>query len=292
MASSQTAWDRAVASGHIRYLYKFTFQGKTLTSIVGYCTGREELTVDGVIYKPYPCAHAEIKQDEVDAETTVNVPASRLWIEMTIRNSPKLKLEIFRWRQELDAAVSIFYGNMLSSSLGETTIGLKFGSPIGASNTELITYYTQRYCNHDLYGQYCGLKFDAFKMEIPAWTQVANRTIDIGQALDADYWVNGLIFYTITVDDSTYTFDLEQCNTFKSISGNYLTLKYPISQFIDTAKSLVVAPNCLLDLSRCKGMMGNLPRGCCWPDMPRANYTALDATAIGKGNGGNIGRPR
>lgn len=292
MPASQNAWDRAVASGHIRYLYKFTFLGRTVTSIVPYCTGREELTVDGVTYKPYPCAHEEIKQDEVDAETSVRVPASRLWIEMVIRNSPRLKLEIFRWREELNAAVSIFFGNMLTAGLVENHIAIKFGSPIGASNTELITYYTQRYCNHDLYGQYCGLNFDAFKMVLPTWTQIANRSIDVGTPLDINYWVNGLMFYTIVVDDSTYTFDLEQCNTFRSIQGNIINTKYPVSQFIDTVQPITIAPNCLLDLGRCRDMMGNLARACAWPDMPRSNYSAMDVTAIGKGNTGNIGRPR
>ncbi len=294
MAASSKAWDRAVASGHIRYFYKFTFLGRTITSIVPYCTGREEMPEDGVIFKPYPCAHEEIKSDEVDSETKVRLPASRLWIEMVIKNSPRLKLEIFRWREELSASTSIFYGNMLSAALAENVISVSFGSPIGASNTELITYYTQRYCNHDLYGRYCGLDFDALKQVIPAgsWTQVGPRSIDIGAPLDFNYWTNGLLMTTIKIDDGTYSFDLEQGNTFKSVQGSVITTKYPLSTFLDTTAPITIAPNCLLDLSRCKAMMGNLSRACAWPDMPRSNYTAMDVTAIGKGNSGNIGRPR
>lgn len=294
MPASNKAWDRAVASGHIRYLYKFTFQGRTITSIVPYCTGREELTVNDVTYKPYPCAHDEMKWDEVDGETKIRLPAVRLWLEMVIKHSPRLKVEVFRWREELQSAVSIYYGNMLSASLAENIINIAFGSPIGASNTELVTYYTQRYCNHDLYGQYCGLKFDAFKQVIPAgsWTQVGQRAIDIGTPLDFDYWTNGLLFTTIKVDDGTYAFDLEQGNTFKNVQGSVVTTKYPLSTFLDTTKDITIAPNCLLDLGRCKSMLGNVARACAWPDMPRTNYTALDVASIGKGNTGNIGRPR
>lgn len=294
MPASSIAWDRAVASGHIRYFYKFVFHGRTITSIVPYCTGREIMPFDGVDFKPYPCAHEEMKFDEVDAETSIKLPASRLWIEMTIKHSPKLTVEVFRWREELADATSIFYGNMLSSSLSENLISLKFGSPIGASNTELITYYTQRYCNHDLYGQYCGLDFEAFKQVIPAgsWTQIGPRSIDVGMPLDFNYWVNGLLFTTIKVDDMTYSFDLEQGNTFKSVQGSIINLKYPLSQFLDTTRDITIAPNCLLDLSRCASLMGNLPRSCAWPDMPRSNYAAMDVTALGKGNSGNIGRPR
>lgn len=286
-------WEQAVAAGHIRYLYRIQFKGRTMVTDVPYITGREPLTYNGVTYLPHPCVHEDIKFDEISAETSLKIPAAKLWIETCLKHSPKVSLEIFRWREELNDAQSLFYGTLINTSFADTDIVMNFGTPIGASNVQLVTYYTQRYCNHDMYGQYCGLDFDSLKLELPEYIFETSRRVDLGgRVLNTEYWKNALVFYTIKVTDGMYEFKIEESNMVKIIDGDALVLKYAVSKYVDTDEPIYIAPNCLLNLDRCKGIHGNLPRACAWPDMPRSNYTMMDVTSIGKGNNGNIGSER
>lgn len=293
MASTWQQWERAVAAGHMRYLYRIQFKGRTMVTDIPYVTGREPLEFEGITYLPHPCVHEDIKFDEIGAETVLKVPAAKLWIETCLKHSPRVSLEVFRWREELADAQSMFYGNLVNTSFADADINMDFGTPLGAANVQLVTYYTQRYCNHDMYGQYCGLDFDSLKLEVDNYLFETNRRVDLGgMSLDKEYWKNALIFYTIKVTDGMYDFHIEESNMVKSMEGGTLVLKYAVSQYIDTTMPIYIAPNCLLNLDRCQANFGNLPRACAWPDMPRANYTMMDVTSIGKGNNGNIGGPR
>jgi len=292
MAIGWEQWERAVTSGHIKYLYKIQFVGREHTTVVPYTTGRESAIFEGVEYRPHPCIHEDIKHDEVGAETSIKVPAAKLWIETCLKHNPKVTLEIFRWREELGSAQSMFFGNLVETTFADTDIVMEFGTPLGAANVQLITYYTQRYCNHDMYGQYCGLNFNALRQKWSVYNVIDNRRIDINTTLDEIYWQNALFFYTVKLTDGIHEFLIEESNMVRGFDQTEIITKYPISQYLDTAEDIILAPNCLLDLSRCKNMLSNLTRACAWPDMPRANYTMLDVTAIGKGGGGNIGRPR
>lgn len=294
MADLETwkAWDAAVASGHINYLYKITFHGRNTDTIVPYVTGREEITFDGVTYLPHPCIHDEIKQDEVGAETGIRIPAARLWIETCLKHDPRVSLEILRWRDELNDAQSMFYGTLKETTFAGSDINLSFGNPLAAANVMLITYTTQRFCNHQMYGKLCGLDFDKYKVEFPEYEIQYPRTIHVpGASFDPDYWESGVFIYSAAVTDGVRVFNIEQSNMLRSVGSDSFELKYPLSPYFDTTVPILLAPNCLLDPKRCKRIFSNSVRATAWVDMPRSNYSALDVTQMEEGDWGTIGAP-
>src|SRR5690606_8720452 len=112
------AWQKAAASGHIRYLYKFTVHGRVHDSVIGYCTGSDAVTFDGQLYAPYPCVHESIKKSAEDAETSINLAANKLWLTMLFINNPrKLTVDIIRYRTELLDGQVIFRGVMRERTL-------------------------------------------------------------------------------------------------------------------------------------------------------------------------------
>lgn len=288
------AWDKATISGHIVYLYRITFKGQVEDSVIAYASGRETKTFDGTEFLPHPCVHEEIKEDEIGAITTIKVPAAVMWIETCLKHNPSLTLEIFRWREEKQTAHLLFFGTHKQTTFADTDILIDFGNPLAASNVKLITYYTQRFCNHDMYGQFCGLRFDDFVQEFSGYEVLDHRRIRVeGASFDPDYWKSGLFFYSILISDNTYTFTIEQSNMIRNIENeDTLVVKYPLSNHLNTGRPIHIAPNCILDLDRCAKFFSNAQRATAWPDMPRSNYTTVDVTQIGEGNQGNIGVPR
>lgn len=292
------AWQIAAASGHIRYLYKFVIEGRISDTIIGYCTGSDEVTFDDVTYVPFPCAHEEIKRTSDDAETQINLAASKLWLSLLFMNNPKkLHVEIIRYRTELLDGATLYRGAMRERTIQTNVIKISFGSSFAASATNMITYYTQRYCNHTQYSQYCGMLFDDFKQAIPAagYTldsrKVIRLTPDYQLNLGANYWRELILIYTVTVTDGDYTFSFEQDNIARSVTPDTITLKYPLNANVDVTNDMVIAPNCLLELPRCRDVFGNLHNACGWPDMPLRNYAAMDASQLGKGEGGPASMP-
>lgn len=292
------AWQKASASGHIRYLYKFTVDGRVDDTVIGYCTGSDVITYDGVTYIPYPCVHEEIKKEADDAETSINIAANKLWLSLLFLNNPrKLHGEIIRYRTELLMGATLYRGDMKNRTLNNNVIKLEFGSSFASSNTNMITYYTQRFCNHAQYDYYCGLNFDELAIEVPAaqYEIEGRKTIHFvdGFTLNTgnDYWKNLILLYTVSLTEDGFTFRYEQDNIANLVTPEAVTLKYPLSAIMDDTAHITLAPNCLLQLTRCKNLFGNLPRACGWPDMPLKNYAALDATQEGKGDGGPRSAP-
>ena len=287
-------WENASVVGHIRYLYKFEFPSRTKTTYVTYCTGRQDVGFDGHIYTPHPCVHGDIQKTQNDSEVGIQLGASPMWVEAVITNiCRKLNLTIYRYRQEMLDAVAIFKGFANEYSIRNNVISMKFLGGLGDGNSNIILYYTQAHCNHDMYGNFCGLNFNDMKVEIPAggWAVDTKKTIILLPefAFDPTYWNNALLMYDIVVDENDHTFIYEQDNMAHTVAGNAFVTKYPISNLVrPTEYPLTVAPNCNLSLHRCRDIFGNMARSCGHPDLPLINYAQVDSTAGGRATGGPL----
>lgn len=293
------AWECAAQVGHIRYLYDLRIEGKNAVSHIRLCTGRTEVTFNGAIFKPYPVKHSDITFNLVDAETSLELASSKALAELFVKHSPPtIMLTIWRWRRELNSAVSLFTGQFAEAGLDNHIFKVKFNTAIGASNSNMVTYYTQRHCNHDMYGAFCGLQFSDLRVAWSAqtWDVAGPRLLTTqGFTFDQVYWSKGMVFYTIKVIDGEYDFEFEGSNTIRSIiqNGNdaQVELKYPLSPYLLKTGELVMAPSCNLEAVRCRDIFGNAARFAGWPDMPLRNYSAVDATKEGTGTRGSCGGP-
>lgn len=294
------AWEKGGVVGHIRYLYQFRIPGRNHDTLIHYCTGSDVIEYEGETYLPHPCKHDGIKRDASTDETTVSLAADALWLTMIFEgNVKKVDVVIRRYRIELKKAIVLFNGTVNQHSMANNVMSLSCISSYQAADAMLIVYYTQMHCNHDLYGTFCGLDYDAYKVKIPAgqWTVSGNRAIDLhgNYFLDQNYWKNCLVIYDVditeTYDDIDYTIVFETDNMAQSVGRNTLLLRYAVSSLVKPATTdLYLAPSCCLLLERCRDVMGNLPRACSIPDMPLSNPTTSDC--LNKENkGGPFGPP-
>ena len=293
------AWDDAAHSGHVVYLYKFTLSGKnSQDTCFRYCTGTQPTTYEGEVYRPRVCRHGDIQITMQDATASIEMVATTAWIVLLIDNTPnKLHLNIVRYRPDISMGKQLYSGDYRGCELHTNIFKLSFGSSFTASDVDMITYYTQRYCNHAPYQRYCGLSFDAYKHVVPAgeWEVVGRKSVNIispGLSLDPSYWAECVITYPVTVTEEGEDVTFELDNMAVNSGGKYIQTRYPISVYADPKKAaLTIAPNCMLQLRRCRDVFGNLPRACAWPDMPLKNYTALNSVTAGTGTGGPVNTP-
>ena len=292
--SKWSFWEEHTYMGHVAYLYQISLIGKRRTTTIGYCTGKEPISWKGQTYIPYPCAHGELTSDLEDVKGSISFAANQMWIDILITNMPnKIKVVVTRYKHDIAQGKVIFVGNMNSFDLTKNVFKLDCSSSFAAANSDMITYYTQRHCNHEQYGYYCGLNFDTYKLPLANYTMLDRRTIQIDASLDSKYWANFVLIYSVsvpvTMGDWTHTVEYDLENIAANMTGNIATLKYPLSlHFPKRASAIEIAPNCNLSLVRCRDHFGNLPRATAWPDMPLQNYTAADATQCGKGRGGPL----
>ena len=140
------------------------------------------------------------------------------------------------------------------------------------------------------------MDFDSYAVTIPpgSWSLGNRKTIVLagGYNLDSAYWQELIIIYEsrFVEDGKEIVFELD--NMALAASGRHINAKYPVSCNTDPARdALIIAPNCMLQLQRCRNVFGNLPRSCAWPDMPLQNFAAIDVEQQGKGTGGPLGPP-
>lgn len=299
-AFNQTIWDKwedATLAGHVIYLYKITVSGRRRSTVRTYCTGSDKIAYDGLEYKPYPCIHKEIKNTVDDSTTSISFAASKSWISVLLENTPhKVSVDIIRYKTDIDMGASLYNGEMRNSKLDVNTFTLEFGSSFAAANTDLILYYTQRFCNHAQYQYLCGMNFDSYAVTIPAgrWSLNGRKQIVLDPAynLDPTYWQELVMLYEsrFVEDNEEFIFELDNLAT--SAGGRFISAKFPVSCGTDPAvDALTIAPNCMLQLKRCRDVFGNLPRATAWPDMPLQNFAAIDVEQQGKGTGGPLGPP-
>lgn len=299
-AFNQQTWDKwedATNAGHVTYLYKITVSGRRRSTVRAYCTGSDKLVYNGVEYKPYPCKHNEIKNTVDDSTTSINFAASKSWISVLLENTPhKVSVEVVRYKTDIDMGSTLYSGEMRKSVLDVNTFTLDFGSSFAAANTDLILYYTQRFCNHAQYQYLCGMNFDAYAVTIPPgmWSLSGRKQILLHSSynLDPTYWQELVMLYEsrFVEEGEEYIFELD--NLAVSARGRSISTKFPVSCGTDPkVDALTIAPNCMLQLQRCRDVFGNLPRSCAWPDMPLQNFAAIDVEQQGKGTGGPLGPP-
>ena len=280
------SWEKAGVVGHIRYLYEFRIPGYMHETIIRYCTGNDIISYQGNDFYPHPCKHDGIKRTSSSDETTISLAASKLWLLVVFEgNVKKISVRVFRYRIEQQKAIILFNGVVNKYSMANNIMSLECVSAFQAAEAMLIIYYTQMHCNHDLYGTFCGLKFNDYRQKIPAgnWTLSGNRAIDLhgNFYLDQTYWKNCLVIYDVLVkeevDDIEYEIVFETDNMAQSVGRNTMLLRYAVSRIVNPAQTdIYIAPSCNLQLERCRDVMGNLPRACAIPDMPLQNPSATD----------------
>lgn len=293
-----SAWEKAGMVGHIRYLYRFVIPGRIRNTVIRYCTGSDPIEYNGEVYSPHPCKHDTVKRTSSTDETSVSLAATKFWLTAIFEGTIKrMDVTIQRYRVELGRAVTLFTGVANKYTLAKNIMTIECASSYEASEAMLMVYYTQTHCNHDLYGPYCGLAFDAYKHVIPAgaWRKISSRTIDLkgNFFLDQIYWKDCLVIYDVEITDEETEENIlfETDNMAQAIGQNTIMTRYAISSMVDPFKTqLVIAPNCCLLLERCRDVMGNLARACAWPDIPLFNPTATDL-ANDMNRGGPFGPP-
>jgi len=296
MAVTWKDWDAAVISGHIKYLYEIECTGKIVDTFMRYCTGRENIVYDGNEYVAKPIKHGKITFDSTKGKASIVLPGSVLLIELFIKNiAPKTKLTIYRWREELDEAIVIFKGVLLKANFADSLMSLSFGSAMEGVDDNTLTYFTQRYCNHAMYDQRCGLDFETMRIQVDDWQLKIHNRIIFGGTFDIDkeYLKCALLFYTIRVFDNDQEYLIEQSVTIAEWIGSTreARLRFPIPESVALDQPMYLAPNCLLDLDRCNNIFANVHRACAWPDMPRTNYAAVDVANLNRDAECNIGFP-
>ena len=292
------AWEKAGMVGHMRDLYRFVIPGRVHDTIVRYCTGSDSVTYEGETYYPHPCKHDSIKRNSSSDETSISLAATKFWLTAIFDGTIKrLDVTIQRYRTELERAVTLFTGQANKHTLANNIMTIECASSYEASQAMLMVYYTQTHCNHDIYGPYCGMSFDACKHIIPAgqWRKVSGRTIQLKGDfhLDQVYWKDCLVIYDINVDDeeTDQTILFETDNMAQAIGSQSIMTRYAISGLVDPFKTdLTIAPNCCLLPERCRDIMGNLARSCAFPDLPLYNPTTTDL-ANNMNRGGPFGPP-
>lgn len=291
------AWEDATLVGHVIYLYKFAVSGMRRTTAFHYCTGTTNITYDGAVYRPWPCIHKEIKHTVDDSTASVDLAASKGWISILFENTPrKVEVSIYRYKTDIDMAFCLFNGEVRKHSLEVNRLSLSCGSSFAAANTDLLLYYTQRFCNHAQYQYFCGMQFDSYAVVIPPgkWSLTTRKTIKLADEYDLDgsYWKELIILYESRFTENGEELLFELDNLAVSVSKNIIGAKFPVSCNTDPERdALTIAPNCMMNLQRCRDVFGNLPRSCAWPDMPLKNFAAIDVEQSGKGTGGPLGPP-
>jgi len=299
---SWQTWEEAVTVGHVIYLYQFDFYSTySDTTSVGFCTGRSEIVYNGLTFYPRPIVHSAIKFTYGDVDTTIHLPATKYWIDIFFKTEfLKCDLTIYRYKEELNGAIILFKGKYKKASLKTTTIDVEFGLGLNLANSEVITYWVQRYCNHIIYDKYCGLSQDAYKAEYTNFNITGDNVVELpsspyflGDSFD-DFWREGLVILMGGVEIPNVTFfELPVPNLIASVlSPTSFSLKWNIPDYVMNYanKKITILPNCIGDLDRCKLLFGNLPRACGWPDMPSNMLTSDTLSDTSVRNRGNIGQ--